>query len=154
MQKDKTLFECYYNDESVAIISIGNNNSLKKFIEKYIGKEIVSTSTPNSILKEGMIVETKNGKLFLYISSSFYNIYDGGFSYFPIRFDDNLCYSKDSSYNVEKIYKIKTNESSPLLNFKENNLESIWQRENEFKEYTISELEEIVGTKIKIVNQK
>lgn len=109
------------------------------------------------MLEDFMIVETNEEENNRYIkiknklvqTKSFNNLND---------YNNNLKYNtiseEDVIYNIQKVYKIKNICGFDYMLTDDSNLELIWERKEESPvEYTLEELEQKLGQKIKIVNK-
>ena len=100
-------------------------------------------------LKDGMIVEQKNGERFVIYNGKVLSLY--GWNTLK-QFRDDLTNELGNLYNIEKVYKLNTKEIHCLNDiFCDEKLELVWER-NEAKEMTVEEmrrkLEELTGEKI------
>lgn len=96
-------------------------------------------------LKDGMVVECRNGDRYLVINDKFIcNNYWLAIS----QFADDLSISNDK-YTIDKIYQTSGYSFETL--FADYLLTCIWEREKPAKEMTIAEIEKELGYKIKVV---
>ena len=140
--KSKT---CYYNNGRFSIVEHAKEYGYK-ILEwsDYMKKEFTKTD-----LRDGMVVEYKNGKRRLVIA----DMLIGKDGYLTLEsFRQNLENIKFMEHTIVKIYKIK---DAITLNhiFDDYNLELIWER-TKIKRMTVEEmrqkLEELIGEKIEV----
>ena len=102
------------------------------------------------------VVETWNGDKYLIFDSEegkFMYQVDGGFMNLEGYDEDMLKINKNKSYDIMKVFEVKTICNCGGLNRKDNrHLTLIWER-TEPKEMTMAELEEKLGYKVKIVKE-
>ena len=102
------------------------------------------------------VVEIRNGDKYLIFDSEdgkFMYQVDGGFMNLEGYDEDMLKINKNKSYDIMKVFEVKTICNCGGLNRKDNRyLTLIWERE-EPKEMTMAELEEKLGYKVKIVKE-
>ena len=106
-------------------------------------------------LKDGMVVEYRNGKRRLVFNYTFTGI-DGYLEF--SNYTNNLTYNYIShedprSFDIVKIYEIKYIGKIPDM-FSDYNLNLLWERPEEYKEMTVEEIEKALGCKIKVVGEK
>lgn len=110
-------------------------------------------------LKNGDIVETKNKLLYLVLNGLLIGDYDCL----------NLCYYNDDliyivpaanpNYDIEKIYKVRTDKKpfniTKLLDINNtNNYQLVWERSKPPVDLTKSQIEELLGYSINIVDEE
>ena len=140
-----SLFCCYWNLNDYIILNWSdymNNKEIKDFTK--------------DMLEDFMVVETNEEENNRYMkiknklvqTKSFNNLND---------YNNNLKYNtiseEDVIYDIQKIYKIKNIIGFGYMLTDDSNLELIWERKEEPIEYTLEELEQKLGQKIKIVNK-
>ena len=110
-------------------------------------------------LKNGDIVETKNNLLYLVLNGMFIGDY-GSFN-FNCYNDDltAITYLATSEDTIEKIYKVKENIDIPnitkLLDIKNTeNYQLVWERSKPPVDLTKSQIEELLGYSINIVEEE
>jgi len=106
-------------------------------------------------LKSGMIVELRNGTIGIVIADSITTIDRGGqhFDYYN-QYLENIAYNIGRDWDIMAVYKPINCHGKSLTNVltksKIKYYTPIWQRVIP-KEYTIEEIEEKLGEKIKII---
>lgn len=107
----------------------------------------------NEYLKAGMLVELKNGTKGILIPVEqcleVFSINDLEAVTDAIIYDESLSYW-DEQYSIVKIYGLSKDYSL----FKESGRDLLWEYKEPVKEITIAEIEEKLGYKIKIVDNK
>jgi hypothetical protein len=110
--------------------------------------ELVSFTKPN--LKDGMVVETRDGYLYLVIGNRLHGKLLYGFLNDWI---DDLTNPASSDLDIVKVYTVAdgATDISSLFNYR--NLTLIWERKEEpkHKEMTVEEIEKELGYKIKVI---
>ena len=139
----------YYRCDSNLCLNYGNMNSDLK-----VKLPVVEYKEDNKMeLKEGMIVECRNGNRYLLrkvndalIGSNF----DG---YIKTVYDENLCenYYHEETFDIMKIYISK---SLNLKNLFDNNyLTCIWKRK-ETKKMTLAQISEALGYEVEVIDNE
>ena len=100
-------------------------------------------------LKDGMVVEAKDGRRRLVIGKKFMG--QSTWTEFN-NYTDDLKNRINSDFDIEKVYKSSGNKFDTV--FKDHFLTLIWEREEAYKEMTVAEIEEKLGYKIKVVADK
>ena len=104
-------------------------------------------------LKEGMIIECRNGNRYLLkkvddmiIGSRF----DG---WITVMYDENLCenYYHDETFDIMKIYESKAYVLEDL--FDNNYLDCIWERK-EPKKMTLAQISEALGYEVEVIDNE
>jgi hypothetical protein len=108
-----------------------------------------------SDLKDGMVVEYRNGDRCVVINGYFMK--PTGYGWMPINdYDDELHFkgglSLDRAYDIVKVYSSKAKNMPDYCDASK--LTLIWERKEEHKEMTVEEIEEKLGYKIKVVADK
>ena len=133
-------------------VNHGDNMSFTAFMIK---EGIKMDKFTKADLKDGMIMETRDGRYYMYFKKFNRGIRYEGY----ISIDDytnNLSYSSSapSSYDIVAVYSpesLTTLEFAPQVKY----FNLIWERPEEEVVMTISEIEEKLGiTNLKIVNSK
>lgn len=110
-------------------------------------------------LKNGDIVETKNKLLYLVLNGFLIGDYD----YLNLGlYNDNLIFTvpaENPNYDIEKIYKVKTDKKpfniTKLLDINNtNNYQLVWERSKPPVDLTKSQIEELLGYSINIVDEE
>ena len=110
-----------------------------------------------SMLEDFMVVETNEEENNRYMkiknklvqTKSFNNL-----NYYKNNLNYDTIDEEDVIYDIQKIYKIKNICGFNYMLIDDSNLELIWERKEEPPvEYTLEELEQKLGQKIKIVNK-
>lgn len=136
---NKSNIEFEYND-SLVIGNIEQKEFTKDMLEDFMVVETNEEENNRYMKIKNKLVQTK----------SFNNLND---------YNNNLKYNntiseKDVTYDIQKIYKIKKIFGFNYMLTDDSNLELIWERKEEPPvEYTLEELEQKLGQKIKIVNK-
>lgn len=111
--------------------------------------EVVSADTfIKSDLKDGMVVEYKNGWKAVVLADKFVRRYD----HIPFdRYNESLeIKSCDNDFDIVKVYKSNGNTFACWC--EDRYLTLIWKREEPCKEMTVAEIEKKLGYKVKIVD--
>lgn len=111
-----------------------------------------------SMLEDFMVVETNEKENNRYMKIKDKLVQTKDFNNLN-NYDDNLKFytidEEDVKYDIQKVYKIKSIYGFNYMLTGDSNLELIWERKEELPvEYTLEELEQKLGQKIKIVNNK
>jgi hypothetical protein len=116
-----------------------------------------SLTFTKSDLKDGMVVEYRNGDRCVVINGCF--IKPTGYGWMPINDYDDELYCKgvlllDRAYDVVKVYSSKAKNMPDYCDA--SRLTLIWERKEEpdYTEMTVEEIEEKLGYKIKVVADK
>ena len=105
-----------------------------------------------SMLEDFMVVETNEKENNRYMKIKDKLVQTKDFNNLN-NYDDNLKFY--TIYDIQKVYKIKSIYGFNYMLTDDSNLELIWERKEELPvEYTLEELEQKLGQKIKIVNNK
>lgn len=139
----------YYRCDSNLCLNYGNINSVFK------GElPVVEYKEDNKMeLKEGMIIECRNGNRYLLrkvgdvlIGSNF----DG---WIKATYDENLCesYYHDETFDIMKIYKSKVYVLENLFN--NNYLICIWERKV-LKKMTLAQISEALGYEVEVIDNE
>ena len=155
--KDKTLY--YFND--------GTFDKLTEKVEEdtYVLEfdDFDWSDQKNSFIKEelknGDIVETKNKLLYLVLNGFLIGDYD----YLNLGlYNDNLIFTvpaENPNYDIEKIYKVRVDKKpfniTKLLDINNtNNYQLVWERSKPPVDLTKSQIEELLGYSINIVDEE
>lgn len=141
--------DTYYKCDSNSYLSYGNiNNGL------VVDFPVVEYKEDNKMeLKEGMIIECRNGNRYLLrkvddvlIGSNF----DG---WIKATYDENLCesYYHDETFDIMKIYKSKVYALENLFN--NNYLICIWERKV-LKKMTLAQISEALGYEVEVIDNE
>ena len=141
--------DTYYNCDVELHLSYGNiNNGL------IVDLPVVEYKEDNKMeLKEGMIIECRNGNRYLLrkvddmiIGSSF----DG---WLKATYDENLCenYYYEETFDIMKIYESKAYVLEDL--FDNNYLDCIWERK-EPKKMTLAQISEALGYEVEVIDNE
>lgn len=106
-----------------------------------------------SDLKDGMVVEYRNGKREVVIGSR--TMDTSGFISLSDVNDDLIETANNwPRYDIMKVYEVSNKNGLCKLTdiFKPEHLTLIWERESEYKEMTVAEIEKKLGYKVKIVD--
>lgn len=126
-------------------------NTIKEGIEKDMNKEFTK-----DMLEDFMVVETNEEENNRYIKIKNKLVQTKSFNdlnYYNNNLKYNTISEEDVIYNIQKVYKIKNICGFDYMLTDDSNLELIWERKEEPIEYTLEELEQKLGQKIKIVNK-
>lgn len=140
--------DTYYNCSSNSFLSYGNINYglVKLPVVEYKGDNKME-------LKEGMVVECRNGNRYLLrkvddvlIGSNF----DG---WIKATYNENLCenYYHDETFDIMKIYISKSLKLEGL--FDNNYLTCIWKRK-EPKKMTLAQISEALGYEVEVIDNE
>lgn len=110
-------------------------------------------------LKNGDIVETKNKLLYLVLNGLLIGDYD---CLNICYYNDDLIYivpAANPNYDIEKIYKVRTDKKpfniTKLLDINNtNNYQLVWERSKPPVDLTKSQIEELLGYSINIVDEE
>lgn len=110
-------------------------------------------SFTKDMLKDGMVVELKNGKLYILLNSIFITKQSGFVD--TVYYNNNLimdgCNNRED-LDVIRVFKFKGLNLDNLFN--KDSLELIWERKEENPlELTMEDIEKQYGCKVKIVNK-
>ena len=143
---EKIYYEC--DGEYIYYTRYGN------FDWESNGIPVVEYKEDNKMeLKEGMIIECRNGDRYLLrkvddmiIGSSF----DG---WFKATYDENLCenYYYEETFDIMKIYESKAYVLEDL--FDDNYLDCIWERK-EPKKMTLAQISEALGYEVEVIDNE
>lgn len=116
-----------------------------------------STAFTKSDLKDGMVVEYRNGDRCVVINGYFMK--PTGYGWMPINDYDDELHSKgglslDRAYDIVKVYSSKAKNMPDYCDASK--LTLIWERkeEPEYTEMTVEEIEEKLGYKVKVIADK
>lgn len=122
--------------------------------------ELVESGFTKADLKDGMILEKRNGDRGIYIRGVLHC--KVGFNDIESNWDDELknidgiCIGQD--IDIVKVYEVKSRAGGSVegLLTSTNNLTLIWERkeEPEYKEMTVEEIEKELGYKVKVVGNE
>lgn len=139
----------YYRCDSYLRLNYGNMN-----IDFKAELPVVEYKEDNKMeLKEGMIIECRNGNRYLLrkvddvlIGSNF----DG---WIKATYDENLCesYYHDETFDIMKIYKSKVYVLEKLFN--NNYLICIWERKV-LKKMTLAQISEALGYEVEVIDNE
>lgn len=113
-------------------------------------------------LKTGYLVTTRNGKqyvVYLGAETSYFSgdcIVDGNKEANWLKLDnynEDLTFKSGKHHDIMKVEKQYHPYDLLTINYCEKDRKLLWERE-EVKEMTMSEIEKLVGCKVKIINQK
>jgi hypothetical protein len=118
-----------------------------------------------SELKQGALVQMRNGNVYILIGKKFVNLKDGG--YMPLeRYNEDLltCNSiiepiydvvSNSKYDVMKVFNSSFEHLGYHAYINGYSFEWTWERKEEepSKELTVGEIEKLLGYKVKIVKE-
>lgn len=123
-----------------------NNRKIIKW-ENYMTEE--KKEFPKTDLKDGMVVETRNGSLYEVLGDKMLNA-DGWTNLDSYR--DNLKRPTGIEFDIVSVYKVDLSKVCKIADiFKKENLILIWQREDEVIEVTMEDIEKMHEKKVKIV---
>lgn len=108
----------------------------------------VTPSFTKADLKPGMVVEVRDGARYLFVNEIF--VSSGGYLQF-ISYNDDLTHATYDCLDVVKIFNTRGTEFGNILH--DHHIDLIWERE-EIKEMTVSEIEEKLGFKVKVIADK
>ena len=99
----------------------------------------------------GKVIETRNGYRYLVVGNkdNVFGTRDLGYVIISGQYTDDLKSNYNSSFDINKVLSAKT---FKLSNCIANSEHIIWERK-EIKEMTVSDVEKLVGCKVKIVGQ-
>lgn len=148
---DRLIYLILYNDDKVVAFSTVEPNdcdniiSLEAFIQQSL-KILESFTKAN--LKDGMVVETNDGKYYIYLEKfkQFFN--EGGYLDLASYNDDltNKNEYDDPAFNIKAVYTLKDLYSLDLYASKNlSQMEKIWERPK--VRMTIKEIEAKLGIK-------
>lgn len=134
---------CYYNDGEYSSLNYAEENNEYKILEwsNYMGKE------PIDYLKYGYVVEFENGALTMYMPSQEEDCF--------VHYPGNSCiYLSDlKGKDIVKIYGYsKYGYMSTEISIKDRPL--IWERLEEVKKMTVSEICKELGYKVEIIAEE
>jgi hypothetical protein len=118
-----------------------------------------------SDLKQGALVQMRNGNVYILIGKKFVNLKDGG--YMPLeKYNEDLltCNSiigpiydvvSNSKYDVMKVFNSSFEHHGYHTYINGYSFEWTWERKEEepSKELTVGEIEKLLGYKVKIVKE-
>ena len=100
-------------------------------------------------LKDGMVVENREGERFIVMNNG--TCFSGIKGYYTVdNLTDELTHPKYDTLSIYKVFKGRTSYLESILKYPGS---LIWEREPEAKEYTVSQLENMLGYPIKIVKE-
>jgi uncharacterized protein YodC (DUF2158 family) len=156
-----------YHNNMVAVITKDNYESItdKLGYQIRIGEEtnphgcvwfneelelIERAAFTKSDLKDGMVVENREGTVLLLVGDTLMN--EKKYMIFT-NIKDDLTHKMFRDLDIVKVYTTKGNTLSTVLNI--SNLTLIWERKEEpdYKEMTVAEIEKKLGYKVKIVGE-
>lgn len=158
--KDKTNFNVYYDDTVylLGVFSSSHNDIVYGTINSKNKNEVIEYSDlikrdykdfKKSDLKNGMVVETREGKKYLVHNNKL--LHSNGNTYMALDgisgFDDDLkdTYAYDDRYDIMRVYKSKAHLLKLL--FDSNYLTLIWEREEKIEEKTELKISDYVKIK-------
>ena len=108
-------------------------------------------------LKVGMVVKLRCGELHMLMpcGNAKYDLvlFDGnGWLRFN-DFEDDLTDKDDTNYDIMKVYGF-SHYANQVMSFKTNERELLWERKEEKKKMTVSEIESILGYEVEIISEK
>lgn len=107
-----------------------------------------------SDLKDGMVLEYRNGSREMVFGSR--SIDMNGWHNLE-QYSESLTDERYHfpNHNIDKVYKVNNNTIHNFKDvFKDEYLELIWEREPDYKEMTVEEIEKELGYKIKVIADK
>lgn len=119
-----------------------------------------------SELKQGALVQMRNGNMYILIGKKFVNLKDGG--YMPLeKYNEDLltCNSiiggliydvvSNSKYDVMKVFNSSFEHEGYHTYINGYPLKWTWERKEEpYKELTVGEIEKLLGYKVKIIKEE
>lgn len=155
--KDKTLY--YFNNGTYG--KLDEETEEEDYILEF--EDFDWSDQKNSFIKEelknGDIVETKNKLLYLVLNGLLIGDYD---CLNLCYYNDDLIYivpASNPNYDIEKIYKVRTDKKpfniTKLLDINNtNNYQLVWERSEPPVDLTKSQIEELLGYSINIVDEE
>ena len=119
-----------------------------------------------SDLKQGALVQTRNGNVYILIGKKFVNLKNGGFMPLENYSEDLLtCYPTiesiydvvcHSKYDVMKVFNSSLEHQGYRTYISGCSFEWTWERKEEepSKELTVGEIEKLLGYKVKIIKEE
>lgn len=139
--------DTYYKCDSNSYLSYGNiNNGL------VVDFPVVEYKEDNKMeLKEGMIIECRNGNRYLLRKVNDVLIGSNFEGWIKAMYDENLCenYYHDETFDIMKIYISKSPKLEGLFN--NNYLTCIWERK-EPKKMTLAQISEALGYEVEVID--
>lgn len=104
-------------------------------------------------LKEGMIIECRNGDRYLLRTACGELVASSNDKYISLDYDEELNENKyfDKDFDVMKIYKSNARGLGNLFN--DNYLECIWERK-EPKKMTLAQISEALGYEVEVIDNE
>jgi len=116
-----------------------------------------------SELKQGALVQMRNGNVYILIGKKFVNLKNGGFMPLENYNEDLLTsyptieplYDVNSKYDVMKVFNSSLEHQGYRTYISGCSFEWTWERKEEepSKELTVGEIEKLLGYKVKIVKE-
>ena len=105
-------------------------------------------------LKEGMIIECRNGNRYLLRRVDDVLIGSNFDEWIKATYDENLCenYFHDKTFDVMKIYMSKSTQLKNLFDNKY--LTCIWKRKKEPKKMTLAQISEELGYEVEVIDNE
>lgn len=150
---DRLIYLILYNDDKVVAFNTVEPNDCDNIIslEAFIQQSLkILESFTKADLKDGMVVETNDGKNYIYLER-FKKFFDGA-GYLDLDgYNDDLTNKNeydDPAFNIKAVYTLKDLYSLDLYATKNfNQMEKIWERPIHKVYMTISEIEKKLGIK-------
>lgn len=139
----------YYRCDSNLCLNYGNINSDLK-----VKLPVVEYKEDNKMeLKEGMIIECRNGNRYLLRKVNDVLIGSNFEGWIKAMYDENLCenYYHDETFDIMKIYISKSPKLEGLFN--NNYLTCIWERK-EPKKMTLAQISEALGYEVEVIDNE
>lgn len=117
-----------------------------------------------SDLKQGALVQMRNGNMYILIGKKFVNLKNGGFM--PLEnYNEDLLTSyptieplvaNNSKYDVMKVFNSSLEHQGYYTYISGCSFKWTWERKEEepHKELTVGEIEKLLGYKVKIIKEK
>ncbi len=106
-----------------------------------------------SDLKQGALVQTRNGNVYILIGKKFVDLTDGGCM--PLeKYNEDLL-TCNSKYDVMKVFNSSFEHEGYYYYIRSKPIIWTWERKEEepSKELTVGEIEKLLGYKVKIVKE-
>lgn len=106
-------------------------------------------------LKQGAIVQIRDGSIMILIGKRFVDLLDGGwldyYDYTEDLIDRDGSQTPCFMYDIVKVFN-PTDENIGYIKYLQNNIKWDWERE-EIKEMTVEEISKALGYEVKIVRE-
>lgn len=146
--KESTYYGCYSG-----YLVFGNillTTTLLNYEATYEFEDVINFEEDNKMeLKEGMIIECRNGEKFLLRIIHNDLIASNEEDWFGLKYDKNFIDELFPDFDIMKIYKSDTNILRKL--FDDNCLTCIWERK-EPKKMTLEEISEALGYEVEVID--